>query len=628
MAGFFIPNKVKGILKRKKTEDNHIKIMIKAHTFHIPVMGIAFTIDSPLKVARYGINSVISIGDDILMEKLRKFYCEKYAVSYDEISIETKDHRAERITAYLNLIDLLITKQFEEMFSQSVEGKNELIHHLNLLPESELKLHYLNLLQEKNIKSEDLDALRNILKKGSIDVNIMTKLDKENYFKGEKLPIEYNDAHAALRGFANSNLNSSIVLSAGLNPRLYTYLTQFNDFYPNADGHFRKKVVLKVSDYRSAHIQGQFLAKKGIWVSEFRIESGLNCGGHAFATDGLLLGTILDEFNRNKSELINSLKDSFLKALEAKGRSTNSDQLTFKLSVQGGVGTSQEQDFLLKYYSIDSVGWGTPFLLVPEATTVDEGTLQKLINAQEKDLYRSDISPLGVPFNNLRGNSKDEQKEMNELKGRPGSSCPKNYLALNKEFSDEALCTASRKYQYLKLKELENQNFSTEEFESKYAKIVEKSCICVGLGTSALLVNGLDTKVEGEGVSVCPGPNMAYFSQIATLKEMVDHIYGRVSLNLRKDRPNMFIKELELYIDYLLTKINESISECKIDSIKKLSTFSINLQEGINYYRGLRDQFDLYFKESSETIFIMLNKKNIELKCLRDKIERLLIPLT
>jgi len=30
------------------------------HSFHIPVMGTGFTIDTPLKVARYGISSVIS----------------------------------------------------------------------------------------------------------------------------------------------------------------------------------------------------------------------------------------------------------------------------------------------------------------------------------------------------------------------------------------------------------------------------------------------------------------------------------------------------------------------------------------------------------------------------------------
>jgi hypothetical protein len=50
----------------------------------------------------------------------------------------------------------------------------------------------------------------------------MTKLDKENFDKNVPLPIEFNDAHAAVRGFANSTVASSLVLSAGMNPRLYS----------------------------------------------------------------------------------------------------------------------------------------------------------------------------------------------------------------------------------------------------------------------------------------------------------------------------------------------------------------------------------------------------------------------
>ncbi len=58
--------------------------------------------------------------------------------------------------------------------------------------------------------------------------------------------------------------------------------------------------MLKVSDFHSAAVQGKFLAKRGLWVSEFRIESGLNCGGHAFATKGQLLGPILEEFQQKR----------------------------------------------------------------------------------------------------------------------------------------------------------------------------------------------------------------------------------------------------------------------------------------------------------------------------------------
>lgn len=58
--------------------------MKNKHSFHIPVMGIGFTVDSALKVARYGINSVMSLSGQSLHEKLRKFYSEKYDIAYEK----------------------------------------------------------------------------------------------------------------------------------------------------------------------------------------------------------------------------------------------------------------------------------------------------------------------------------------------------------------------------------------------------------------------------------------------------------------------------------------------------------------------------------------------------------------
>ena len=68
-------------------------------------------------------------------------------------------------------------------------------------------------------------------------------------FKKEELPSEYNDAHAALRGFANSKLNSSVVLSAGMNPRLYSYMDNFDDFFPNENGELNKKIIFVFFKY-------------------------------------------------------------------------------------------------------------------------------------------------------------------------------------------------------------------------------------------------------------------------------------------------------------------------------------------------------------------------------------------
>ena len=65
--------------------------MKKEHSFHIPVMGIGFTIDTPIKIAQYGIDSVIFIGDDILLEKLRKKYSGVFNFPYSEIKEKEED---------------------------------------------------------------------------------------------------------------------------------------------------------------------------------------------------------------------------------------------------------------------------------------------------------------------------------------------------------------------------------------------------------------------------------------------------------------------------------------------------------------------------------------------------------
>ena len=48
----------------------------KVHDFRHTSNGTAFTIDTPYKVARFGISSVVSIGDDELCEAMRKHYSE------------------------------------------------------------------------------------------------------------------------------------------------------------------------------------------------------------------------------------------------------------------------------------------------------------------------------------------------------------------------------------------------------------------------------------------------------------------------------------------------------------------------------------------------------------------------
>lgn len=598
--------------------------MTKAHSFHIPVMGIGFTIDTPLKVAPYGIDSVISLVDDKLFEKLRKLYSEKFELPYHEITEKIEDFRAKRITAYLNLISSQTEKKFESLKNSAAELSQEIHDYFEMLPDSAAIKEEFKRLKDKFSPIDELKSwINSHVKMGSIDVNIMTKLDKINYKNGKALDHEFNDAHAALRGYANSNLNSSIVFSAGMNPRLYSYIEKFADFYPDENGTIKKKIILKVSDYRSALIQGKFLAKKGLWVSEYRIESGLNCGGHAFATDGFLMGPILAEFRDKRAELIQSTYEILVDTLKAKNYSIPKKTLPLLITAQGGVGTAEEHQFLLEHYKMDTVGWGTPFLLVPEVTNVDEFTLQKLMEAKEKDLYLSNISPLGVPFNSLKGNTKDAEKLALIEKETPGSSCPKKYLVSNTEFTEKAICSASRKYQKLKLSELDAQEISAEEKKKKFDQIVDKSCICVGLGTSVLINNNISTKIEGTGVSICPGPNMAYFSKIMSLKEMVNHIYGRTNVIERTDRPHMFVKELYAYIDYLKVKVDEAKASMSDSQVKYLTKFANNLNDGIEYYNSMFSDLKHKFELTKSNIIEELNASLNTLKHLKLEIEKL-----
>ncbi|MBN9284422.1 MULTISPECIES: hypothetical protein [unclassified Flavobacterium] len=577
------------------------------HTFHIPVMGLAYTIDSPIKVAKYGIASVISVMDDDLIERMNAFYSAKFNFPYQEITQKMFDFRAHRITSYLNLVDKIVKQKLEQLKSELLESKVVMDEYIAMLPDSsKIKKELQELLKNGSVLKEQLKSfIDKKLKAGAIDVNIMTKVDKDNFVRNKQLPIEFNDAHAALRGFANSELESSVVLSAGMNPRLYSYFEQFADFYPNKHQVIKKKIILKVSDFRSAMIQGSFLAKKGLWVSEYRIESGLNCGGHAFATDGYLLGAILEEFKTKKAELIQATHELLSKALLQKGKNVPEQPLELRITVQGGVGTGEEHQFLLDHYNVDSVGWGSPFLLVPEATTVDAATRELLSKATEADLFLSNISPLGVPFNSIKGTTNDAFRESRILKGKAGSACPKKYLVLNKEYSEQGLCTASKKYQEFKLNELERQKeeLSREAYHTRFTEITEKSCLCVGLSNAALLDNKMDVKGEPQGVIICPGPNMAYFSGDVSLFRMVQHIYGKDNiLPPNQERPHFFIKELRMYIDYFKKETSTLLRNTLNTKNNKLDKFHQNLMEGIRYYQDLFTNQEHYFMADKNNI--------------------------
>jgi len=554
------------------------------HKFFIPVMGTGFTIDTPLRVARYGISSVVSLVDDVLIEQMRSRIAAASDRVFEAIEDRDEDSRARRITAYLDMMHDLVQEQIAQVRHSAFTAGSEITRYFEMLPPSPLRAAYDRMLavtdpQERQRLQE---ALRERIVPGGIDVNIMTKLDRVRLSSGKPLDEKFSDAMSALRGFARSKLESSVVLSAGMNRRLYAYLHEFGDFMPDAAGSMSKRIILKVGDFRSARVQGMLLAKQGLWVSEYRIESGLNCGGHAFGGGGALLGPILEEFRNERENLSAQLHGLWREGLRKLGRTAPEECPDVRVTVQGGIGTAEESALLEERYQVDGTGWGSPFLLVPEVVNIDAEHLAKIRAAGEEDVHLSSSSPLGVPFWCLKESTSETARLGRIEAGKPGSACPKGYLVANTEFTKVPICTASRAYQRRKLESL--QELDADERASQEAEVMAKACICHDLAGSATVPTGID---PGAKTAICCGPNTVYFSRVAQLREMVDHIYGRLRLPLADNRPHMFLKELSLHLERVREDLEQRRRGLQLPTSLDTGKVSENLRAGIRHYRDL-----------------------------------------
>ena len=183
-----------------------------------------------------------------------------------------------------------------------------------------------------------------------------------------------------------------------------------------------------------------------------------------------------------------------------------------------------------------------------------------------------------------------------------------------------------------KIKELDAKGVSNSVYQKELDHIIVKSCTCVGLGTSALLKYNLDTKVEGEGVSICPGPNMAYYSKVMSLANITDHIYGRANMISRTDRPNLFVKELHIYIEYLNNKLEDAKISMNKKEEKYLNTFTSNMKAGVQYYQNLFEDVKNSFLDIKTSVQLdleksedILNQIHLEIQNIALKAEKQLV---
>ena len=130
----------------------------------------------------------------------------------------------------------------------------------------------------------------------------------------------------------------------------------------------------------------------------------------------------------------------------------------------------------------------------------------------------------------------------------------------------------------------------TSKYDIAKNKITEKACLCVGLANASYLENKIAIKGQQQGVVICPGPNLAYFDKDVSLAQMAQHIYGGVSVLSDAYRPNMFVKELKMYVDYLRNDMATFTDELSAKNVKKWAAFKSNLMDGIAYYQNLFDE--------------------------------------
>jgi hypothetical protein len=123
--------------------------------------------------------------------------------------------------------------------------------------------------------------------------------------------------------------------------------------------------------------------------------------------------------------------------------------------------------------------------------------------------------------------------------------------------------------------------------DAKVQQVYVKACICDQLGNGALINLGISS--GNAPVAVCPGPNIAYFDRLYTMREMVNHIYGRGKSLVPDNRPHMFSKDLVMSVDYF-GKLAAKLEAGDAKALAYLAEFKTNLEAGLEYYRDLVEE--------------------------------------
>src|SRR4051812_47355641 len=114
-------------------------------------MGIGFTVDSALRVAKLGISTVMSLADDRLIERVRRHYCDALGLPCLPVTAHDDDPRARRTTAWLDFVDGVVERQMAEIRAQPYRPGTDKWRYVSLLPDS-------SLIKQRFLRGEDASA--------------------------------------------------------------------------------------------------------------------------------------------------------------------------------------------------------------------------------------------------------------------------------------------------------------------------------------------------------------------------------------------------------------------------------------------------------------------------------------
>jgi hypothetical protein len=148
------------------------------------------------------------------------------------------------------------------------------------------------------------------------------------------------------------------------------------------------------------------------------------------------------------------------------------------------------------------------------------------------------------------------------------------------------------------------------ELALEQVKVVTKTCLCDHLGNGALINLGIK-KEEKAPQAVCPGQNISWFNREYSLMEMMAHFYNKQKSLVSKDRPHMFAKEIQMYVDYFDRLIKNS--DFNERTKKTFNEFYENMKSGMEYCRTF-SQKQPFTSENIGSINVWIDEQSIRLE--------------